>query len=95
MFVDALLILGLAGSQGPHTDATTETRLRYTVQIQSAPATQRERLRETYEALKAKGPFPTVLGELSFNEKGDITRPDYIMYEWRKGDDGKYSYFAK
>ena len=47
------------------------------------------------EALKAKGPFPTVLGELSFNEKGDITRPDYIMYEWRKGDDGKYSYFAK
>lgn len=47
------------------------------------------------EALKAKGPFPTVLGELSFNEKGDITRPDYIMYEWKKGDDGKYSYFAK
>ncbi len=57
MFVDALLILGLAlaGSQGPHTDATRQTRLRYTVQIQSAPATQRERLRETYEALKAKG----------------------------------------
>ena len=47
------------------------------------------------EALKAKGPFQTVLGELSFNEKGDITRPDYIMYEWKKGDDGKYSYFAK
>lgn len=57
MFVEALLILGLAlaGSQGPHTDVTRETRLRYTVQIQSAPATQTDRLHETYEALKAKG----------------------------------------
>jgi len=57
VFVDALVILGLAlaRSQGPHTDATRETRLRYTVQIQSAPAAQRDRLHETYEALKAKG----------------------------------------
>ncbi len=47
------------------------------------------------ESLKANGPFQTVLGELSFNEKGDITRPDYIMYEWKQADDGKYSYFAK
>ncbi len=47
------------------------------------------------EAIKTKGPFQTVLGELSFNEKGDITRPDYVMYEWKKGDDGKYTYFLK
>ena len=47
------------------------------------------------EAIKTKGPFQTVLGELSFTEKGDITRPDYVMYEWRKGDDGKYNYFQK
>ncbi|MDR0809714.1 MAG: branched-chain amino acid ABC transporter substrate-binding protein [Gemmobacter sp.] len=46
-------------------------------------------------ALKANGPFQTVLGELSFDEKGDITRPDYVMYEWKKGDDGNYTYFAK
>jgi branched-chain amino acid transport system substrate-binding protein len=45
------------------------------------------------EALKAKGPFKTVLGDISFDAKGDITRPDYTMYRWRKGDDGKYSYF--
>lgn len=44
-------------------------------------------------ALKEKGPFKTALGELSFDEKGDITRPDYVMYEWKKGEDGKYSYF--
>ena len=47
------------------------------------------------DAIKANGPFKTVLGELSFDAKGDITRPDYVMYEWKKGEDGKYSYFAK
>jgi len=45
------------------------------------------------EAIKAKGPFKTAIGELGFNEKGDITRPDYVMYTWKKGDDGKFSYF--
>jgi branched-chain amino acid transport system substrate-binding protein len=44
------------------------------------------------EALKAKGPFQTAIGELGFDEKGDITRPDYVMYTWKKGDDGKYTY---
>jgi branched-chain amino acid transport system substrate-binding protein len=45
------------------------------------------------EAIKAKGPFKTALGDLGFDAKGDITRPDYVMYEWKKGEDGKYSYF--
>ncbi len=44
-------------------------------------------------ALKADGPFTTAIGDLGFDEKGDITRPDYVMYTWKKGDDGKYSYF--
>jgi branched-chain amino acid transport system substrate-binding protein len=45
------------------------------------------------EAIKSKGPFATALGELGFDEKGDITRPDYVMYTWKKGEDGNYSYF--
>jgi branched-chain amino acid transport system substrate-binding protein len=45
------------------------------------------------ETMKAKGPFKTVIGDISFDSKGDLTRPDYTMYEWKKGDDGKYSYF--
>ena len=45
------------------------------------------------ETMKAKGPFKTVIGDISFDAKGDLTRPDYTMYEWKKGDDGKYSYF--
>jgi branched-chain amino acid transport system substrate-binding protein len=44
------------------------------------------------EAAKAKGPFATAIGELGFDAKGDITRPDYVMYTWKKGDDGKYTY---
>jgi branched-chain amino acid transport system substrate-binding protein len=47
------------------------------------------------ETLKSGGPWQTAIGEISFNEKGDITRPDYVMYEWKKGDDGKYTYFEK
>ncbi|APF37950.1 branched-chain amino acid ABC transporter substrate-binding protein [Chelatococcus daeguensis] len=36
--------------------------------------------------------FKTVLGDLSFDKKGDITRPDYVMYVWKKGSDGKIDY---
>ncbi|TXH83779.1 MAG: branched-chain amino acid ABC transporter substrate-binding protein, partial [Rhizobium sp.] len=44
------------------------------------------------DAIKAKGPFKTAIGDLGFNAKGDITRPDYVMYKWSKGSDGKYNY---
>jgi branched-chain amino acid transport system substrate-binding protein len=36
--------------------------------------------------------FKTVIGELSYDKKGDITRPDYTMYTWKKGADGKVTY---
>lgn len=36
--------------------------------------------------------FKTVIGDLSFDKKGDITRADYIMYVWKKGADGKIDY---
>jgi branched-chain amino acid transport system substrate-binding protein len=42
-----------------------------------------------------KGPFKTVLGDLAFDEKGDPKLPGYVMYEWKKGPDGKYSYFQQ
>ena len=46
---------------------------------------------EVAKTLKA-GTYPTVLGDMSFDEKGDPKLPGYIMYEWKKGDDGKYTY---
>jgi len=42
-------------------------------------------------AVLGKGKFETVLGELSFDAKGDVTLPGYVMYEWH---DGKYDYYT-
>ncbi|WP_187144454.1 branched-chain amino acid ABC transporter substrate-binding protein [Microvirga massiliensis] len=44
------------------------------------------------EIIREGKPYKTVLGELSFDKKGDITRPDYVMYTWKKGPDGKIDY---
>ncbi len=41
------------------------------------------------EVLKSGGPFETVIGPLSFDSKGDRTTADYVMWIWKKGDDGK------
>ncbi len=40
------------------------------------------------KVLKAmkKGKFKTVLGELSFDKKGDVSLPGYVFYEWSKGN---------
>ncbi len=37
-------------------------------------------------------PFQTVLGPISLDKKGDITKPDYVIYEWKKGKDGQIGY---
>ncbi|WP_395667143.1 branched-chain amino acid ABC transporter substrate-binding protein [Methylocella sp.] len=37
--------------------------------------------------------FETVIGPLSFDKKGDVTRADYVVFEWRKGPDGRVSYY--
>ncbi len=39
-----------------------------------------------------EGEFDTVLGNLSFNDVGDVTLPGYVFYEWK---DGKYDYFEQ
>jgi branched-chain amino acid transport system substrate-binding protein len=38
------------------------------------------------------GDFKTVLGDLSFDDKGDVTLPGYVVYEWK---DGKYDYLEQ
>jgi branched-chain amino acid transport system substrate-binding protein len=37
------------------------------------------------EAMKASGPWQTVLGPISFTPKGDVTVPDYVFYVWKNG----------
>ncbi|MBV9076949.1 MAG: branched-chain amino acid ABC transporter substrate-binding protein [Methylobacteriaceae bacterium] len=44
------------------------------------------------EYMKSGHVFKTVIGDISFDKKGDITRPDYVMYVWKKGADGKIDY---
>ncbi len=44
------------------------------------------------KVLHAGGTFKTVVGDLSFDAKGDVTRADYVVYQWRKSADGKISY---
>ena len=36
--------------------------------------------------------FKTVVGDIAYDKKGDRTRPDYVVYTWRKGADGKITY---
>lgn len=36
--------------------------------------------------------FKTVLGNVSFDKKGDITPSGFVMYSWKKGADGKITY---
>jgi branched-chain amino acid transport system substrate-binding protein len=44
--------------------------------------------KKVVDALNA-GTFDTVLGDVKFNDKGDVTLPGYVVYEWMKG---KYDY---
>lgn len=40
---------------------------------------------KTAQALH-QGTYPTVVGDIAFDAKGDVTNPDYILYRWSKGD---------
>ena len=44
------------------------------------------------EAIKSGKTFKTVIGDLSYNKKGDVTRLDYVMYVWKKDASGKITY---
>jgi branched-chain amino acid transport system substrate-binding protein len=37
-------------------------------------------------------PFHTVIGEISYDKKGDRTTVDYVWYVWKKGTDGKIGF---
>ena len=44
--------------------------------------------------VRAGKPYKTVIGELKYDKKGDITRPDYVMYTWKKVGE-KITYVAQ
>jgi branched-chain amino acid transport system substrate-binding protein len=44
------------------------------------------------EEIRSGKAWKTVIGDLTFDKKGDITRVDYVMYTWKKQDDGSFTY---
>jgi branched-chain amino acid transport system substrate-binding protein len=44
------------------------------------------------KAMHSGAPFNTVLGTISYDSKGDRIEPDYVMFVWKKGIDGKMEY---
>jgi branched-chain amino acid transport system substrate-binding protein len=51
--------------------------------------------RKVADAIHSGTSFKTVLGSLSYDKNGDVTRPDYVMYVWRKQPDGKITYIEE
>jgi branched-chain amino acid transport system substrate-binding protein len=44
------------------------------------------------EVMHSGMPFHTVIGDISFDKKGDRTTVDYVWYVWKKGADGKIGF---
>jgi branched-chain amino acid transport system substrate-binding protein len=64
------------------------------VQVIKQAAEQAKSLdpKKVAEAIKSGKAFKTVIGDLSYNKKGDVTRLDYVMYVWKKNPEGKLTY---
>jgi branched-chain amino acid transport system substrate-binding protein len=64
------------------------------LEIVAAAATEAKSVdpKKVAEVMKGGKTWPTVIGGIQFDKKGDITRPDYVMYTWKKGADGKTTY---
>jgi branched-chain amino acid transport system substrate-binding protein len=57
------------------------------VMAQAAEATKSLDSKKMAEYIRSGVAFKTVIGELKYDKKGDITRPDYVMYTWKKVGD--------
>jgi branched-chain amino acid transport system substrate-binding protein len=44
------------------------------------------------EVMHSGMPFHTVIGDISYDKKGDRTTVDYVWYVWKKGPDGKIGF---
>ena len=64
------------------------------VQIMKQAAEKAKSLdpKKVAEAMHSGMTFHTVIGDISYDKKGDRTTVDYVWYVWKKGADGKISY---
>ena len=59
---------------------------------QAAEAAKSLDPKKVAEQIKSGMKFNTVIGELSYDKKGDVTRLDYVIYVWKKDPSGKITY---
>ena len=59
---------------------------------QAAEAAKSLDPKKVAEQMKSGMKFNTVIGEISYDKKGDVTRLDYVMYIWKKNAQGKITY---
>ena len=64
------------------------------VQIMKQAAEKAKSLdpKKVAEAMHSGMPFHTVIGDISYDKKGDRTTVDYLWYVWKKGADGKIGF---
>jgi branched-chain amino acid transport system substrate-binding protein len=65
-----------------------------TIQIMAQAAKHVGKLdtKKMAEYMRSGHPFDTVIGKIAYDKKGDITRPDYVLYVWKKNDKGVIDY---
>jgi branched-chain amino acid transport system substrate-binding protein len=59
---------------------------------QAAEAARSLDPKKVAEQMKSGMTFNTVLGDISYDKKGDVTRLDYVVYVWKKDAGGKITY---
>jgi branched-chain amino acid transport system substrate-binding protein len=65
-----------------------------TIQImkQAIEATKSLDPKSVAQYMRSGATFKTVIGDIAFNEKGDIKQIGYVMYTWKKQPDGRITY---
>jgi len=59
---------------------------------QAAEAAKSLDPKKVAEQMKSGMKFKTVIGDISYDKKGDVTRLDYVVYVWKKDPSGKITY---
>jgi branched-chain amino acid transport system substrate-binding protein len=59
---------------------------------QAAEAAKSLDPKKVAEQIKSGMRFNTVIGDLSYDKNGDVTRIDYVVYVWKKDPSGKITY---
>ena len=59
---------------------------------QAAEAAKSVDPKKVADMMRSGMKFSTVIGDITYDKKGDITRLDYVMYVWKKNAQGKITY---